>query len=255
MKLSGRTILVTGGATGIGLACAARFLELGNEVIVTGRRAAKLEEAKARHPKLNTIVSDVADPASVSALAEEVRTRFPKLDVLMNNAGVYSNRNLALKSSDLAALTSEIDVNLSGTIRVTASLVDLLKANRGTIINVSSPLAYVPLTCAPIYSASKAAVHSYTVSLRFHLQEAGVEVIELMPPTTRTPMTADVPADGNISMITIDELVNAAMKGLEAGNLEIRPGQSNQLHWMSRIAPGFINGQLYKGSKSLIPSS
>jgi len=255
MKLSGRTILVTGGGSGIGLALAAKFLDLGNEVIVTGRRASKLEEAKARHPKLNTIVGDVADPASVSALAEELRTRFPKLDVLVNNAGVYSNRNLALRSADLGTLTAEIDVNLSGTIRVTSALVDLIKANRGTIINVSSGLAFVPLTCAPIYSATKAAVHSYTLSLRYHLQEAGVEVIELMPPSTRTEMTAGLPESPDFKLITTDELVNATMKGLEGGALEIRPGQSNQLHWMSRIAPGFINGQLYKGSKALIPSS
>lgn len=252
MKLSGHTILITGGSAGIGLAFAVKFLELGNEVIVTGRRRSKLDEVKAKYPKLHTIASDVSDAPMVAALAAEVKERFPKLDVLMNNAGVMVNRNLGVPDANLAALTSEIDSNVNGTIRTTSALIDVIKANKGTIINVSSGLAFVPLTSAPIYCATKAAIHSYTTSLRFQLQDAGVHVVELMPPAVKTEMTSEFPE--SVKLITTDELVAATIQALEAGKVEIRPGQSNQLHWLSRVAPGFANRQLYKASKSFIPA-
>jgi uncharacterized oxidoreductase len=252
MELTGHTILITGGSAGIGLAFAQKFIELGNEVIVTGRRQSKLDEVKALHPKVHTIQSDVADPAAIAALAAEVRRRFPKLDVLMNNAGVFIMRNLGAPSGDLAELTTEIETNVNGMIRMTSALVDLIAANKGTIINVSSGLAFVPLTSAPIYSATKAAIHSYTTSLRFQLRGAGVRVVELMPPLVKTEMTANM-SEGDFKMMTTDVLVATTVKALKGGALEIRAGQSNQLHWMSRIAPGFINGQLWKGSQALIP--
>jgi uncharacterized oxidoreductase len=254
MKLSGHTILITGGSAGIGLAFAAKFLELGNDVIVTGRRQSKLDEVKAKYPKLHTIASDVSDAAMIASLAAEVKERFPKLDVLMNNAGVMVNRNLGVPAANLAALTSEIDINVNGTIRATSALIDLIRANKGAIINVSSALAFVPVTNAPIYCATKAAIHSYTTSLRFQLQDAGVHVVELMPPAVKTEMTAELPEGDGFKFITTDELVAATIQALEAGKVEIRPGQSNQLHWMSRLAPGFANRQLYKASKSLIPA-
>jgi uncharacterized oxidoreductase len=253
MELTGHTILITGGSAGIGLAFARKFIELGNEVIVTGRRQSKLDEVKALHPKLYTIQSDVADPTAIAALAAEVKRRFPKLDVLMNNAGVLITRNLRAPGSDLAGLTTEIEINLNGTIRMTSALVDLIAANKGTIINVSSALAFVPLTAAPIYCATKAAIHSYTTSLRFQLRDVGVRVVELMPPLVKTEMAAAAMSGSDFKAITTEVLVAASVKALRGGTLEIRVGQSNLLHWMSRIAPGFINGQLWKGSRAMIP--
>ena len=182
VKLTGRTILITGGSAGIGLAFARKFLELGNEVIVTGRRQAVLDEVKSRHPGLHTIQSDIADPAQIASLGARVKADFPKLDVLMNNAGVGVSKNLKTPAADLAGLMTEVDINVGGVIRMTSALIDILTANKGTIINVSSGLAFVPLPSNPIYSATKAAVHSYTQSLRFQLEASGIEVIELMPP-------------------------------------------------------------------------
>jgi uncharacterized oxidoreductase len=252
MNLSNRTILITGGSAGIGLAFALKFAELGNEVIVTGRRQQVLEDVKSKHPKLHTIQSDVADPAQIAALAARVKADFPKLDVLMNNAGIMLYKNLRAPATDLAGLMAEVNINLGGVITTTAAFIDILTANKGTVINVSSALAFVPLPAAPIYSATKAAIHSYTQSLRFQLEESGVEVVELMPPGVKTDMTTEL-AEGGVTVITTEELVKQSFAALKAGAVEIRPGQSKQLAFMRRLAPDFINGRLWKASKKLVP--
>ena len=252
MKLTGRTILITGGSAGIGLAFAVKFLELDNEVIVTGRRQGVLDQVKAKHPKLHTIQSDVADPAQIAALAARVKSDFPKLDVLMNNAGIMFYKNLRAPAADLAGLMAEMNVNVGGVIATTSAFMDILRANKGTVINTSSMLAFVPMPSTPIYSATKAAIHSYTQSLRFQLEETGVEVIELMPPGVKTDMTTEL-VEGGVSVITTDELVKQSFAALKAGAFEIRPGQSKQLAFMRRLAPNFINRQLWKASKKLVP--
>lgn len=252
MKLTGRTILITGGTAGIGLAFALKFLELGNEVIVTGRRKAVLDAVKARHPKLHTIQSDSADPAQIAALAARLKSDFPQLDVLMNNAGVGFTQNLRTPGDDLAGLMAEMEINVGGVVRTTSALIDILTANHGTVINVSSGLAFAPVPAMPIYCASKAAVHSFTQSLRLQLEGSGVEVIELMPPAVRTELTSEFEENG-IKTISTEELVERTFAALRAGKQEIRPGQSNLLAFMSRLAPGFINRQLWNASKTLVP--
>jgi uncharacterized oxidoreductase len=254
MKLAGRTILITGGSAGIGLAFAVKFLELGNEVIVTGRRQAVLDQVKAKYPKLHTIQSDVADPRQIAALATRVKAEFPRLDVLFNNAGIFLFKNLRMEAADLEGLMAEVNINVGGVIRMTSAFIDVLRANKGTVINLSSALAFVPLPSAPIYSATKAAIHSYTQSLRFQLEETGVEVIEIMPPAVKTELTAELPEGDGISLITTDELMKLSFASLRAGALEIRPGQANQLAFMRRLAPGFINAQLWKAAKKLVPA-
>lgn len=252
MKLQGNTILITGGSGGIGLAFAKKFAA-DNEVIITGRNQAKLDAAVKETPALKTIRSDAGDPAAIVALAKEVKEKYPKLNVLFNNAGIMVFRNVTLPEADLGALTSEIDINLAGPIRLVSAFVEQIVANKGTIINVSSGLAFVPLPAAPIYCATKAAMHSYTISLRAQLLEHGVEVIELMPPAVKTDLAA-LPEEG-VKVISTDELIEMSWKALAKGRLEIRPGQANGLRFMSRFAPGFIQNQLTKGSKSIIPKT
>src|SRR5256886_10406272 len=146
-----------------------------------------------------------------------------------------------------------MNINMGGVVRMTSAFIDILTANKGTVINVSSALAFVPLPSAPIYSASKAAIHSYTQSLRFQLEETGIEVIELMPPTVKTDLAADI-AEGDVfPLMTTDELVKQAFASLKGDALEIRPGQSKLLALMRRLAPDFINRQLWKASKKLVP--
>ena len=253
MKLTGRTILITGGSAGIGVAFALKFLELGNQVIVTGRRQSALDELKAKYPKLHTVQSDVADPAQIAFLAKRVKAGYPKLDVLMNNAGIMLHKNLKAPAADLDGLMTEVNINVGGVIRMTSAFIDILTVNKGTVINVSSALAFVPLPSAPIYCATKSAVHSYTQSLRFQLEETGVEVIELMPPAVKTALTADLPEGDGVTLITTDELIKQSFAALKAGKVEIRPGQANLLALMRRLAPNFINRQLWKASKKLVP--
>ena len=166
MKLDGNTILVTGGSAGIGLALAKEFVALGNTVIVTGRSASRLEAARSEVPGLETVQSDAADPDAVTALGAQIDERFPELNVLLNNAGVFIPRNHTAPANDLVELTTELDINVAGPIRTVSVLINRLKANRGTIINVSSGLAFVPMQLGPIYCATKAALHSYTISRR-----------------------------------------------------------------------------------------
>jgi uncharacterized oxidoreductase len=172
--------------------------------------------------------------------------------VLINNAGIMVYRNVAVGTEELAALTSEVETNLCGPIRMVAALVEQLKANKGTIINVSSGLAWVPLQAAPIYCATKAAMHSYSLSLRNQLRPHGVEVIELAPPAVKTEL-APIPDTVKVTLMSTDALVAAFIKALAAGQQEIVPGQAKQLRFMSRLAPNFITGQLAKASQPLIP--
>src|SRR5690348_10433009 len=253
MKITGRTILITGGSAGIGLAFALKFSELGNQVIVTGRRQSVLDKLRANYPKLHTIQSDVADSAQIGALARRVKAEFPKLDVLMNNAGIMLHKNLKVPTADLDGLMAELNINAGGVVRTTSAFIDILIANKGTVINVSSALAFVPLPSAPIYCATKAAVHAYTQSLRFQLEETGVEVIDLMPPAVKTDLSAEIAEGDGITLITTDELVKQSFASFKKGTLEIRPGQAKQLALMRRLAPDFINRQLWKASKKLVP--
>lgn len=188
MKPSGNTILITGGSGGIGGSLASRFHALGNAVIVTGRRRDALDALVAAHPGMAAYVLDVEDAAAIAAFAAEVVAAHPALNVLINNAGIMRLEDIGA-SRDLAAAEATIATNLLGPIRLTDALVGHLSARPGAaIVNVSSGLAFVPLVAAATYSATKAAIHSYTVSLREALR-GKVEVIELVPPAVQTELT------------------------------------------------------------------
>ncbi len=248
MKLSDNTILITGGTSGIGLELTKRLLERNNTVIVTGRDAKKLDGVKKEFPKLNTLVSDVGRPQEIEKLAERIGKEFPKLNFLINNAGVMNEINLHNPTS-LDALTREVEINLMGPIRMVQAFLPMLKKqSTAAILNVTSGLAFVPLPTSPIYCATKAGLHSYTLSLRVQLKKTAVKVFELAPPATQTPLLGDFnPEDmKNVSIMPVEAMVAAALKGMESDCLEICPGQAKQLRLMSRIAPGFILTQMSK---------
>jgi uncharacterized oxidoreductase len=248
MKLAKRTVLITGGSSGIGLELAQQLLERDNVVIITGRDQDKLDATTRALPRVHTFRSDVSDPEAIAALHERVIARFPALDTLINNAGIM--RNLSLhQSRDLNDITREIEINLGGPIRMIQQFLPHLKTRPGAlIVNVSSGLAFVPLPISPVYSATKAAIHSFTQSLRVQLAGTGVTAIELAPPGVETPLfRAEFAAEmkGQKGM-DVKVLVKQAIAGIEGGKSEIRPGLANVLKAMSRIAPGFMLGQLAK---------
>lgn len=249
MKLDGNTILITGGGSGIGLEFTRQLVKRGNTVIITGRDQAKLDRAKTELPALNVVRSDVASLADVDALFTKVTTEFPALNVLMNNAGVMRTINLH-KEESLETFTSEIDINLKGPLWMVQKFLPFLKkAPAAAIINVTSGLAFVPLPTSPVYCATKAALHSFTQSLRVQLKNTKVQVFEICPPATQTELLAgssDAEDLKDVPVMKVEDMVKACLKGFANDEFEIRPGQANQLRFMSRLAPGFILGQLSK---------
>ncbi len=251
MKLEKRTVLITGGTSGIGLELARQLRERNNTVIVTGRDPAKLDAAKRSVAGLNAFPGDASDPAAIEALAAEVLAQFPALDTLVNNAGIMRNLDLN-RPRELTDVTREIDVNLSGPVRMVQQFLPHLKSRPSSlIVNVSSGLAFIPMPIAPVYCATKAAIHSYTQSLRQQLAGTTVTVVELAPPGTETPLFRgefEREMKGQKGM-DVTVLVGKAIAGIEAGKLEVRPGLSNVLKTMSRVAPGFMFKQLAKMSE------
>ena len=188
MKTTGNTILVTGGGSGIGLALAQRWHDAGNNVIVTGRNAAKLDAAIAGRPNMSAVSLDVTNADAIAAFAKDIVAKHPGLNVLVNNAGIMNAEDASAKR-DLTQAEATVITNILGPIRLTDALIDHLAARAGSaIVNVTSGLAFVPFPKAPTYSATKAAMHSYSVALRIQL-EGKVEVIELAPPAVRTDLT------------------------------------------------------------------
>jgi len=246
MNTSGNTILITGGSSGIGLEFARRFLALGNTVIVTGRNEKKLEKAKAGLPKLEVLKSDVGRPEDIEKLYQAVTSRFPALNVLVNNAGVMHQINFHDENLGLDGLTEEIDINLKGPIRMAkVFLPHLKKQGESAIVNITSGLAFVPFPTSPVYSCTKAALHSFSLSLRVQLKHTRVKVFEVAPPATATEMLTMNEEDmKGVSIMKVDDMVEASIRGIAADRLEIRPGQSNSLKLMSRVAPEFILKQL-----------
>jgi len=188
MKTNGNTILMTGGGSGIGEALAHRFHDRGDTVIIAGRRQDALDRAAAGRERIHTAVLDVEDDAAVQTFARQIVADFPALNILFNNAGIMRFEDLTGRR-DLSDAEATVTTNLLGPIRLTNALIDHLVAQPdAAIVNVTSGLAFVPLVATPTYSATKAAIHSYTVSLRTQL--AGkVEVIELAPPGVQTDLT------------------------------------------------------------------
>jgi uncharacterized oxidoreductase len=189
MNITGNTILITGGGSGIGRGLAEALHAQGNQVIIAGRRKAALEETAAANPGIKFLTLDIEDRSAIRAFAGRVASEFPALNVLINNAGIMRPENLLAQQDDLADAESIVTTNLLGPIRLTAALLPILrKQPHSTIVNVSSGLAFVPLAFTPTYSATKAALHSYTLSLRYQLKDTTTEVLEIIPPYVQTDL-------------------------------------------------------------------
>ena len=210
MKPSGNTILITGGGSGIGRGLAEALHALGNQVIIAGRRRHALDETTAANSGMKSLTVDMQDPSSLRAFAAQAIAEFPALNILINNAGIMRRENLLEQQPDLADAEAIVATNLLGPIRLTAAVLPhLQKQPHAAIINVSSGLAFLPMARTPTYCATKAALHSYTLSLRSQLSNTGIEVIELIPPYVATHLM-----DGfnNPRAMPLDRFIAEAME-------------------------------------------
>lgn len=211
MKLTGNAVLITGGGTGIGRGLAQALIARGNTVIVAGLTPVDVDGAE-------SLVLDVSDPTSISAFARDLLTRHPDLNVIVNNAGLMTDDDLAFPVDD-QSLVRLVSTNLLGPIRVISSFVEHLRAiPDAAIINVTSMLGYAPLARAPIYSATKAALHSYTLSLRHQLGDEGPAVIEIAPPLTRTALQPVNLVDPRAMLL--EDFIAETMAALDEGGPE-----------------------------------
>jgi uncharacterized oxidoreductase len=215
MNMTGNTILITGGGSGIGRALAEGFHKLGNQVIVAGRRKDALDDTTAANPGMKSVVLDVKDLSKIQAFAAEIAGQYPSLNVLINNAGIMKMENLQESSENFADAEAMVTTNLLAPIYLTGVLLSLLKKqNHATVMTVSSGLAFLPLAMTPTYCATKAAIHSYTQSLRYQLKDTRIEVLELVPPYVATELMGSHQAQDPRAM-PLDEFITEVMEILK----------------------------------------
>ena len=226
MKTSGNTIFITGGATGIGLAVAEALMERDNRVVICGRRRGRLLAAKKRIPQLEVRVCDVSQPAMRAALVRWMKLRFPALNILINNAGIQRAIDFSKGSRDLRYVDEEIATNLAAPIHLAALLIPTLKRRRqAAIVNISSGLGFTPMAEVPVYCATKAALHSWSLSLRYQLRETSVRVFEIVPPMVATDLGGRRrDPEENHRAMSAETLAQASVKALENDDYEVAVG-------------------------------
>ena len=237
MQLTGNTILITGGTSGIGRALAELFHQRGNQVIIAGRRQALLDEITAAHHGMRGMRLDVEDPRAVDVFARQVQEQFPELNVLINNAGISRPEDLTAHTVDLSVARSIIQTNIVSVLHLTAALLPTLKQQpASTIITTSSGLAFMPRASFPAYSASKAFLHSWLQSLRVQLRKTSVEVLELVAPYVQTELTGrSQTIDPNAMPLAdyVAEVVQMLGEPIPA-NGEIVANRARALRWAER---------------------
>ena len=228
VQTSGNTILITGGGSGIGRGLAEAFHKLSNQVVIAGRRQGALDETTKAFPGMHSAVLDIENAESIRRFASRISTEFPNLNAVIHNAGIMRPENL--KTGDISDAEAIVATNLLGPIRLTAALLPtLIKQPSATIMTVSSGLAFVPLAMTPTYCATKAAIHSYTQSLRYQLKDTRIQVIELVPPYVQTELMGSRQANDPRAM-PLSEFIAETMSLLT--NLP----DANEIH-VERVKP------------------
>jgi len=218
MKLTGNTILITGGGSGIGRGLAEALHQRKNQVIISGRRKDRLMEVAKANPGMAWVELNIEDPANISAVAAKMIAEYPDLNILINNAGIM-NIDDASVAIDEKLLVSTLTTNLMGPIRMTGALIEHLKRQpQAAVINTTSVLGFVPLAVTAVYSSTKAAMHSYTMSLRYKLKDTSVSVLEIAPPWVQTDLLGS-----NIEprAMPLSEFIEETMKVLGTGAEEV----------------------------------
>jgi uncharacterized oxidoreductase len=218
MKLTGNTIFITGGGSGIGRALAEALHKRGNKVIISGRRTGHLQKALEANPGMEALELDITSPGSIAAVASKLMLDHPTLNVLINNAGVMQIDDVASEIED-ELVTSTITTNLIGPIRLTSALIEHLKKQESAyVLLVSSVLGFTPMAMTGVYSATKAALHSYSMSLRFKLRHTSVRVLEVIPPWVRTEL---LNSSEEPRAMPLEEFITGTMEALATDASEI----------------------------------
>jgi uncharacterized oxidoreductase len=215
MKMTGNTILITGGGSGIGRALAEAFHKLGNTVIIAGRRQGVLDETTKANPGMKSVTLDIESAEAIRAFGTKIAKEYPALNVVIHNAGIMRPENLLEQPEDLEDAEATITTNLLGPIRLTAALLPHLKKQpAATIMTVSSGLGYLPMALTPTYCATKAAIHSYSLTLRYQLRRTNIEVLELVPPYVQTELMGSRQASDPRAM-PLKDFIEETMKILK----------------------------------------
>lgn len=234
MRVTDNTVLITGGSSGIGLALARKFLKLNNKVIIVGRDAQKLRKIHHENPQVDIYVCDLSDQQSLAGLCEFITTNHPQVNVLIHNAAVQYNYVLSEEPNFIQMVDQEIATNFTTPVKLSVMLLPLLKNNQNAaIVNVSSGLFIAPKKSASVYCATKAAIHSFTKTLRYQLEDTKVKVFEIIPSLIDTPMTQ---GRGQTKMQP-EELVDEFMQNFGNDKLESYIGKTKLLKLIDRVSP------------------
>lgn len=242
MDLKNSTILITGGTSGIGLEFVKQLNEQGATIIITGRRLEALEETKKKFPKTHIFQNDVSKPQDIEKLYKELIPQFPDLNIIINNAGLMRLIDLQDTRLDLHNINMEVATNLTGTIQMVHQFLPHLKKQKSSaIVNVSSGIAFMTYSSAPVYSATKAGIRAYTQALRLQLEDTTVKVFEMIPPGVNTNLQNDWVLPPNPGMMMdVDKMVSVAIKGLLKNKPELKPSIISIIKFATRLVPGLL---------------
>jgi uncharacterized oxidoreductase len=249
MQTTQNTVLITGGSSGIGLAMAETFIKAGNDVLICGRRESKLFEAKQRLPQLHIRVCDLAKKSEREELYHWATTEFPGINMLFNNAGIQKEIDFLTGATGLNDDESEIEINLTASIHLSALFIPhfLQQQKECAVVNITSGLAFIPLKIVPVYCATKAALHTFSISLRSQLAKTNVRVFEIAPPIVKTELHREAKARKQSQRgIPASAVAQATVNALKNNRYETIVGQAKVLKAASQIAPGFFHNLLNK---------
>lgn len=242
MDLKNSTILITGGSSGIGLEFVRQLTTLGAKIIITGRNQEALKTAKNMFPGIATFQSDVSNPEDIKQLYNAVTAQYPELNIIINNAGLMRLIDLQDNSLSIENINYEVATNLTGTIQMVHQfLPHLAKQQSAAIVNVSSGIAFMPYSIAPIYSATKAGVRAYTQALRLQLEDSHIKVFEMIPPGVNTNLQKDWSVQPNPGMMmNADKMVSISIKKMLRDKPELKPALINVIQLLSRLVPSLL---------------
>lgn len=244
MRLSGNTILITGGTSGIGLALVKSFYKLENEIIIVARDIEKLKEVKIQFPQIDIFQCDLTKQADIDDLIIFIEQNYTNLNMLFNNAAIQYNYNFSTEQNVVNKIDYEISANLTSTIKLCGLLLPILLRNqKSAVVNISSGLAISPKKSAPVYCATKAAIHNFTKAFRYQMEGTDIKVFEILPPIVETPMTEG----RGKNKISPEELVIEFINDFKKGKEEIYIGKSKLLKIINRISPKISDRILKNG--------